>query len=97
MVFNESSPLHYLASIKQRRLASIYMSSSFRSFNLFNVYCESSMVLKREGMVPHHARIGLGVRVMVFNATFNNILVISLRSFLLVKETGENHQPAVSH
>jgi hypothetical protein len=68
------------------------------------------MVSKKQGMVPHHARIGLGVRVMVFNATFNNILVILLRSVSLVKETGEvtdklyhimlyreNHQPAVSH
>ena len=34
---------------------------------------------------------------MVFNATFNNILVILLRSVSLMKETGENHQPAVSH
>ena len=34
---------------------------------------------------------------MVFNATFNNILVISLGSVLLVEETGlaiENHQLA---
>ena len=33
---------------------------------------------------------------MVFNATFNNIPVISWRSVLLVKETGvlgENHRP----
>jgi hypothetical protein len=33
---------------------------------------------------------------MVFNATFNNISVISSRSVLLVEETGvpgENHQP----
>ena len=40
------------------------------------------------------------VRVMVFNATFNNISVISWRSILLVEETGipgENHQPAASH
>ena len=39
-------------------------------------------------------------RVMVFNATFNNISVISLRSVLLVEETrlpGENHRPAASH
>jgi len=28
------------------------------------------------------------VRVMVFNATFNNISVISWRSLLLVEETG---------
>jgi hypothetical protein len=40
------------------------------------------------------------VRVMVFNATFNNISVISWWSVLLVEETGvpgENHQPAASH
>jgi hypothetical protein len=40
------------------------------------------------------------VRVMVLNATFNNISVISWRSVLLVEETGvpgENHHPAASH
>ena len=37
---------------------------------------------------------------MVFNATYNNIPVISWRTVLLVEETGvpgENHQPATSH
>ena len=34
---------------------------------------------------------------MVFNATFNNIYVISLRSVLMVEETGENHRLAASH
>jgi hypothetical protein len=37
---------------------------------------------------------------MVFNATFNNITVISWRSVVLVEETGlpgENHRPAASH
>ena len=41
-----------------------------------------------------------GVRFMVFNATFNNISVISWRSVLLVEEIGvpgENHRPAASH
>jgi hypothetical protein len=36
------------------------------------------------------------VRVMVFNASFNNISVMSWRSVLLVEETrgpGENHRP----
>jgi hypothetical protein len=36
---------------------------------------------------------------MVFNATFNNISVISRRSVLLVEETvvpGENHRPVAS-
>jgi hypothetical protein len=38
--------------------------------------------------------------IMVFNATFNNISVISWWSVLLVEETGmagENHRPAASH
>jgi len=37
---------------------------------------------------------------MVFNATFNNISVISWWSISLVEETrvsGENHKPAASH
>ena len=34
---------------------------------------------------------------MVFNATFNNISVISWRSVLLVEETGEKHRRAASH
>ena len=41
------------------------------------------------------------VRVMVFNATFNNFSVISWRSVLLIEETrvpsGENHRPVASH
>ena len=40
------------------------------------------------------------VRVIVFNATFNNISAISWRSVLLVEETGvsgENHWTAASH
>jgi hypothetical protein len=35
--------------------------------------------------------------VLVFNATINNISVISYRSVLLVEETGENHWPVASH
>jgi hypothetical protein len=37
---------------------------------------------------------------MVFNASFNNILIISWRSVLLMEETGvpgENHRAAVGH
>jgi hypothetical protein len=39
-------------------------------------------------------------RVMVFIATFNNILAISWQSVLLVEENevpGENHQHVASH
>jgi hypothetical protein len=42
---------------------------------------------------------GMRVRVMVFNATFNNMSVISWLSVLLMEETGvpgENHRPAAS-
>jgi len=42
----------------------------------------------------------LGVRVMVFNATFTNISGISWQSDVLLEETavpGENHRPAASH
>jgi hypothetical protein len=34
---------------------------------------------------------------MVFNDTFNNILVISWRLVLLVEEIGENYRPVASH
>ena len=34
-------------------------------------------------------------RVMVINATFNNMSGISWRSLLFVEETGENHRPVL--
>ena len=48
----------------------------------------------------HNIDRSLWVRVLVFNATFNNISAILWQSVLLVGETGvpeENHQPAASH
>jgi hypothetical protein len=42
----------------------------------------------------------VSVRVMVFNATFNNISVVLWQSVLLMEETrvqGENHRPAANH
>jgi len=49
---------------------------------------------------PYKKRKGIKVKVMLFNAAFNNISVISWRSVLLVDETGvpgENHRPVASH
>jgi hypothetical protein len=40
---------------------------------------------------------GVRMRTMVFNATFNNVSVISWWSVLLVEETGENLRPAANH
>jgi hypothetical protein len=37
------------------------------------------------------------VKVMVFNATFNNISVISWLSVLLAEEIEEYHRPVASH
>jgi hypothetical protein len=39
---------------------------------------------------------GFEIWVMVFNATFNNISVITWQSVLLVEENGENHRPVAS-
>ena len=44
--------------------------------------------------------VNFRLRAMVFNATFNNISVLSWRSVLLVEETrvpGENHRSSASH
>jgi hypothetical protein len=51
----------------------------------------------------HHRVQWLGTTGLVhgvFNATFNNISVISWQSVLIVKETrvpGENHRPVAGH
>jgi hypothetical protein len=53
--------------------------------------------LKMTSEVAHRVR----VMIMVFNATFNNISVISWRSGFLVEETGvpekKQHRPVASH
>ena len=38
-----------------------------------------------------------GLWLMVLNATFNNISVISWWPVLLMGETGENHRPVTDH
>jgi len=48
----------------------------------------------------YHNTYFSGFGFMVFNATFNNISVISWRSVLLVEETGvpgENHRPVANY
>jgi hypothetical protein len=54
----------------------------------------------REILVNNLQMLALGFRVIVHNATFNNISAISWRPVLLVEETrvlGENHRPTSSH
>ena len=54
---------------------------------------------KRQGLLGNitRMRVCLFVYLMVLNATFNNISVISWRSVLLVEGTRENHRPVASH
>ena len=41
---------------------------------------------------------GLGIRVMMYDATFNNVSAISWWPVLLMEEIpGENHRPVASH
>jgi len=57
-------------------------------------------VLLRRASVIEGIAVCLFVCLMVFNATFNNISILSWRSVLLVEETGEsgeNHRPVSSH
>ena len=56
------------------------------------------MTKTQQNLTVHLAM--LWVRVMVFNATFNNISAIAWQSFLLVEETGapaENRTQTLSH
>ena len=55
---------------------------------------------QNHAMEIHLSCFKVGIWFMVFNATFNNISVLSWRSVLLVEETGvpgENHRPATSY
>ena len=45
----------------------------------------------------HAVNYRVKVRVMVFNATFNNISVLSRRSVLLEEETGVAEKPPTCH
>ena len=56
---------------------------------------------KKQWSIKHYTEnTKFGLRIMGFNATFNNISVISRRSVILVEENGvpgENYRPATSH
>ena len=69
-------------------------------FNLIRGVALGGSGLIRGGTTVQVKIIGVRVSVIVFNATFNNISVISWLSGLLVEETGvheENNRSVVSH
>jgi hypothetical protein len=68
-------------------------------FPYTNVNTESKVTTPQEEYVVRICAFIDVVCLMMFNATFNNISVISWRSVLLVENTGvsgENHQPVAS-
>ena len=86
------------------------MGHTFRNFayleGMYKFYCSSNLnVFSLPEMVIYRVlkiaceHLCLFVCLMMFNATFNNISVISWRSVLLGEETrepGENHRPVAS-
>ena len=83
-------------------MSAVYLSSTCQNYDHFSHNLANFIRLLKA--IPWKFNITLlinRIRVMVkFNATFNNISVISWRSVLLVKETRvsrENHRPVVSH
>ena len=75
----------------------IHVCEQFRKYHKAN--CAKAIV-KDLKWVKKHWFGGGGKSVMVFNATCNNISVISWHSVSLLEETGvpgKNHQPVASH
>jgi hypothetical protein len=81
---------------KIKKMLTFYFQSDQFGVNLFkkNIFGKK----KWHKIVEY---LGFRIRVIVFNATFNNISDISWRSvFFCVEETGipgENHRPTTSH
>ena len=76
----------------------------FESVLIFCFWLISLLILKIHTQWYEQYRVyfflGVRVRVIMFNAPFNNISVTSWRSVLLLEDIGvlgENHQPVASH
>ena len=72
---------------------------NFIVFELTVYFLLSNIINKKKNFIIFII-FGRDEGIMVFNATFNNISVISWRSVLLVEETGvpgENHRPVASY
>ena len=81
------------SKIQNKKLVGTPIFSDF----LFKPVIEVVVIFKASYGIPLYCSV---VCLMVFNATFNNISVISWRSVLLVEETRgprENHRPVASH
>ena len=73
----------------------LYVRIDYGKYCLVSVYSEKQTMTTLK-LCSHSVHVHW-LRVMVFNATFNNISVISWRSVLFVDEAGGNHRPVASH
>ena len=80
---------------KSQQCVTIFVNKSCR-WELRREYLFLSLKYRSNYEIAKINRVKLGVRVMVFNATFNNISAISLRPVLLVEETGGDHRTVSS-
>jgi hypothetical protein len=79
-------------------MQSVPITTNVVSLNPAQAKCDLGFL--REILVNNLQMLALGFRVIVLNATFNNISAISWRPVLLVEEIGvpgENHRPIASH
>ena len=80
-------------------LPSTYYHCIYFYYKVAKIQIHKQMELKKcslisQSIINKHDQKG---GIVVFNATFNNISVISWRSVLLAEETGENCGPVASH
>ena len=106
------SDQHHLASNKFGKFCIVSFADFSLCFTVTNIHLPSHAttyltyslcytiyiyVVQDDNCIQHCCHV---CSLMVFNATFNNISVISWQSDLLVEETGgpcENHRPVESH
>ena len=92
---NVSGANKHKCTVEVKNTIDLYTCSIYHSLQdmCYTVVSPSYKALQR---APHLSgqNSGLGVRIMVFNATFNNFSVILWQSVLLVEETGI---PRVNH
>ena len=75
-------------------------NSRIKTWKRFNTSTQSIINVPLNAacfVLTQHLAFNLWVMVMVFNAIFSNISVISWRSVLLLEETGVTHRPVASH
>ena len=95
--------IFYLSKPEQAELFINYIFVGFYIIIVMIYYALLQELIKNTRLIKNEKSLiikQLFVCLMLFNATFNNISVISWRSVLLVEETGgpgENHQPVASH